>query len=100
MGKRERKVKLVRVTPEELLAAGLAQRAVIAAAEALHAGGYPKPTEPQFDAIAATVTQAALLMPHLIADVDATTDEQLETAAETLGASVVAEVLGTPPGAC
>ncbi len=37
MGSRESRVTLVQVTPEEMLAAGLAQRAVAAAAEALGA---------------------------------------------------------------
>jgi hypothetical protein len=99
MAQRDRS-QLIQVTPRGALSLLIVRVAAAAAAEALHAGRYPKPTDAQFTSIASAVSEAALAMPSMIADMAATTDRQLEEAAETLGFLAVSEVLGPPPGAC
>jgi hypothetical protein len=89
-------VRLVQVTAHELMSLGLAEVALETALELLHGGGYNRASEAQLQQIAVGVSRGAFAMPHLVADLAATTDEQLEDAARTLAALVVGEVLGPP----
>lgn len=91
--------RLVQVTAHEAMSIGLAELAIGAALELLHGGGYAKPSGEQFAEMSKAITRAALAMPHLVDDMAATSDEQLEDAARTLGALVVREVLGPPAAA-
>jgi ABC-type spermidine/putrescine transport system permease subunit II len=98
--KDDQKTPVMQVSPEQLLALGLADVAVREAASLLRAGGYPRPTPAKCRQLTHAISTMALTMPHLVADIDATTDAQLEEAAQRLGASVVLELFGPPPGAC
>lgn len=93
-------VKAVRISADEALAVQLAEYASRAAAAALRAGGYPRPTREQFQriasAVAAEALAAALLVPGNLPGI---TDAQLDAAAELTGWAAVCEVLGPPPQA-
>ena len=93
------RVRLVVPTTEDLMTLGLGEVALAEAIESLHVGGYPRPTDEQFEQLGKLIAAGTLAMPHLVADMATTSAEQLEDSARTLGALIVARVLGPPPWA-
>lgn len=100
MATHDAKARLVQVGPVEVLALELTRLAVVAAAEALHAGGYRPPSEEEFRRISAALSREALAGAALVGPDASVTDDRLQEAAQVTGCQVVAEVLGPPPRAC
>lgn len=88
--------RLAQVGPVEVLALELVRLAAVAAAEALHAGGYRQPSQEGFLRISAALSREALAAAALVGPDASVTDDQLHQAAQVTGFQVVAEVLGPP----
>lgn len=91
------KLRMVRVTSREAMSFALAEVALFSALELMLGGGYPRPTEKTLAGIAQTIALEVLAIPHLVHDMAAVTDDELEQAARDLGARVVCVLLGPAP---
>lgn len=96
MATRNGSARVVQVGPPELMALALMQVAATAAGTAARAGGY-RPSDAQWRGVGRALSQGILAMVALVDDWRATTDEQLEGAAEDLAVRVLHEVLGPAP---